>query len=278
MSLRLLTFLQLSALIVGIGDLYTQTEKKVGALCYIQALQIQFFDWCIFMWSLMIAIAVFLVIVLEYRGKRYKFEIISHIVVLFFAILFTGLPFIGMTYGNAGNWTFCWIDPTVKLNDFPIGSFWVWTTMYGPVWLICIIITILITISIIKIWRLSKTIVRTGNEHKYTRTYIKLSLYPIIFVLVWTFPTIDAIYVAIVGKKLFVLDILRSISVPLQGFLNGLAFLIFPASDFVQKWRNNIFQKIKTWICCASSQKKTKKEIANIDLQEDFISSKEIKV
>jgi heme/copper-type cytochrome/quinol oxidase subunit 2 len=186
------------------------------------------------------------------------------------ALLFTLLPVIGLTYGRSGLW--CWID-----GDKPLGILWFWLTFYAPLWVVIIaVIAIYLVISIFMIFQRKKFRELTqGNTDMVARdvkVYMKLFGYPLVFLLVWLFPTINRLYQSISDDFSFTLVILHATFDQLQGFLNCLLFFLNPVEgehvvrDFM----------IQILVCCRCRSSVEEEVRFESDLKTDTDSEMEI--
>lgn len=108
----------------------------------------QMFNWFVFMYSLVLA---FWLLMTVFYGRQMNqwsktqkiaFEVGGHAFVFVVAMLFTGLPFIGYSYGRAGLW--CWIR-----LDNEYGLYFQLFLYYVPVWVILFLIAIMYLVSLI---------------------------------------------------------------------------------------------------------------------------------
>jgi hypothetical protein len=182
------------------------------------------------MWTLCIAVFLLITVVFNVQAKEriaLKIEILFHCCVWSIALLFTLLPIIGLTYGRSGLW--CWID-----GNETLGVVWIWITFYGPLWLLIIaVIIIYLTIAGYLLYRRKKLLDLTqGSNDMFARdikVYMRLFGYPLIFLLVWLFPTINRLYQSISGGQFsFTLVLLHALFDQLQGFFNCILYFFNP--------------------------------------------------
>jgi hypothetical protein len=216
MIIRFLTYLQFCCLFSAIGNLYilhTSSTLEDDLLCYVQAIQTQFFDWAVFLWTLCIASFLLLTVVFAVPTSK-KIELVYHIIVWTLSFVFTCLPFIGSSYGHSGLW--CWVS---TVNE--MGEIWFWAAFYAPLWFIITIVALMyMTVMGYMVYRRRQWHNLTGFNDVIAReikVITKLSGYPLIFLLVWIFPTINRIYSVVSdGQYIFIFVLLHSATSPLQ--------------------------------------------------------------
>mmetsp|Transcript_9154 Transcript_9154/g.13540 ORF Transcript_9154/g.13540 Transcript_9154/m.13540 type:complete len:423 (-) Transcript_9154:1215-2483(-) len=192
-NIRLLCALNFTTALAVIADFYLMFDPSQNEIfCYIQALQMQLMNWFDFMFSLAIAIWLFfrLIVRTYLQGKQFKHmkelstavEIALYVLVFTVCILFLGIPFIDLAYGDAGGW--CWITK----------STFQFIAYYIPLWVIIGICCILYGAVLIQLIRMSiKTPggLKTILEQKKFKLSTQLLLYPLVFLLTWVIPTIN---------------------------------------------------------------------------------------
>lgn len=111
MHTRFQLALHISIILANLSDLYIviyrpREGEDMHWMCQLQAIQMQFSNWLVFMYSTAIAFWIMIYIVFAHKWRfverkiRRIFEVISHIICWGVALLFTSIPFIGHTYGK----------------------------------------------------------------------------------------------------------------------------------------------------------------------------------
>ncbi|KAL0485182.1 G-protein coupled receptor GCR1 [Acrasis kona] len=220
----------------AIAELYslrTTLNNDVDFLCSLQAIQTQFFDWSVLLWTL--CIATFLLMTVVFAVKvTVLIEFVFHLFVWSLSVLFTCLPLIGDSYGRSGFW--CWIDSSKEK-----GRIWFWAAFYGPLWFIILLVAVFYTTLMAFMFYRRHQLRSLTSEPEAIRREMKiltkLSGYPLIFLLVWVFPTVNRIHQVVTNKPLFALVLLHVLS-NTQGFLNCVLYAFNPAdgSSWVKKF------------------------------------------
>jgi len=195
--------------------LYTHEELLFG-LCYTQGITMQFFEVAEFMWITVIAYNLYLVIVKNNINVS-DTEKIYHGVVWGVAFIATIAP-VFMTnrgYGLAGVW--CWI-----IRDLIIARF---VLFYIPLYLMIIFVIVLYVMIISRIYKHIENMKQDEKETRKAKEFQrKIIVYPIIFLVLYIFPTINRIYDWLNEDDSFVLYLLHAASSPLLGFVNSICY------------------------------------------------------
>jgi hypothetical protein len=224
MSSRLVFALSLSALIFSIGNLFSSGLEKNNpnyrSVCIGQGWLLQFSENAIFGWITTIALNLYLVVC--WHLTTHPFEKYYHIGVWTWALFCACIPFVVTdVYDIAGIW--CWIS-----RVYPILRF---TLFYIP-FIIQVVIVLILYILIIR--TLSNSPTEEGDsERKIKLLVTRLRAYPVIFFVLYLFPTINRIHDAVSNNDSFPLYVLQVITAPSIGFVNALAY---GDNDIRQMW------------------------------------------
>ncbi|ELR19162.1 slime mold cyclic amp receptor protein [Acanthamoeba castellanii str. Neff] len=202
-------------------NLLTPLVHLNAGLCIFQGVAMQFADSASGVWTVIIAVNVFLIVVANYRETD-KFEVWYHVVGWPIAVVFTVLPATTTSYGETAIW--CWIR-----SDATLGNVWRFACFYVPLFVCLLAIAALYLLIFL---RLSHTFAElpgsaksakvVENERRMLRS---LAAYPLIFLFVWLCPTINRIYGWASGDdEVFGLLLVQSFTVGSQGLLNSLAY------------------------------------------------------
>jgi len=191
-------------------------------LCDFQAWWTSFFDWAIAGWIVIMAFNLHQTVVRNKRDTTHL-EKYYHMVVWIAATLFATLPFLGGTqvYGQAGAW--CWI-----VNDQQAWRFTMW---YGPL-IIMFVYVLTMYIWIIRTLYAQKSsefYQREAEEEIRTKwqTSLRLSRYPLIFIILWIFPIINRIQNWIADDDgVFFLVLMHALCTSIQGTINSITYCI----------------------------------------------------
>jgi len=185
------------------------------AFCTVQGFIIQFTEMAEFGWMTVIALNLYLVVGL-YKNTR-NVEIVYHICVWSLATVCALVPLFQQAYGFAGIW--CWLTRYT-------GQIYRWAVFFGPLFIMWC--------SVIIFYGLVMRTIRLKLEHdpKLTRESKKrtkrvnalLKTYPIIFVVLYTFPLINRIVNALDIGEVYFLWIMQVLTAPLLGFANAVSF------------------------------------------------------
>jgi len=216
--------LSLSALIFSIGNLFSSGLEKDNPdyknICISQGWLLQFSENAIFAWITTIALNLYLVVC--WHLTTHSFEKYYHIGVWSWAIFSACIPFVVTNvYDISGIW--CWIS-----RGYPILRF---VLFYIP-FIIQVIIVLILYILIIR--KISNSPTEEGDsERKITLLVNRLRAYPVIFFILYLFPTINRIHDAVSNNDSFPLYVLQVITAPSIGFVNALAY---GDNDIRQMW------------------------------------------
>eukprot|EP01104_Vermistella_antarctica_P012990 TRINITY_DN3855_c0_g1_i2.p1 TRINITY_DN3855_c0_g1~~TRINITY_DN3855_c0_g1_i2.p1 ORF type:complete len:304 (-),score=35.32 TRINITY_DN3855_c0_g1_i2:39-950(-) len=226
---RLIMFLMVGGMLAGIADFYNiytlvEQEEPHGAICILQAVQLQLGRWIQFGYALAMAV-VTCFIVTGFKKEPETHELWYHVAIWILVVVMTCLPLIGLTYGADGVDAWCWIDP---FSSGTLGAVWVLVAFYIPLWIIMVIICVLYAIMARHTSVTFSSIRHASSDKLATSTKVaigKMYLYPIVLVLVWIWPTIHRIYeIATGGGGPFWLELLDSLFAPSLGALNAIVY------------------------------------------------------
>ncbi|XP_028400116.1 G-protein coupled receptor 1-like [Dendronephthya gigantea] len=217
---RLILYLSIAAFLDSIAFLMPGFVPD-GTLCEFQAWWLSFFDWSVLLWACCITFNLYQNAIKDVQTERY--EIFYHIISWGVPLIFACLPFIGDHYGPAGVW--CWIDA-----DSSRSQIWRFTIWYIPMW--CLLAVMLITYIYIVV-KLRREVSRWEGtyraEDERQKEMLKkdiklLRAYPVVYMALAVFPSINRIQNAFNDNRLFWLLLLHTICSPLNGALNALVF------------------------------------------------------
>ena len=206
-----------------------------SVLCTIDGFYLSIADWGVVVWVCNITVNLFWNVVVLRPSNRYfeAFYICAGIgVPLFFSVF----PFINSSYGPAGLW--CWI------NESTTGQYFRFFTWYIPIW---IIIPGLFVVFLIIIIKLSYEVRRWDPYNPASERYRELIrreikpliLYPLVFLLLNIFPSINRIQNAVAPKyPVFALYLLHGLSSPLLGLGCTFIFVINRETLRELQWGN----------------------------------------
>jgi len=226
MSSRLVFSLTLSALIMAIGNLISSgldsNSPGYTGSCIAQGWLLQFSENAVFAWITTIALNLYLVVCWHLPTNR--FEKFYHLGVWIWAFFVAFIPFASgpNVYDLAGIW--CWIS-----KNYPVDRF---LLFYVPFLIQCAIVVVLYVLIIKKILRTGQA---EGDEQtKVNLLVARLRAYPIIFFVLYLFPTINRINDAVSSVDSFPLYVLQAITAPSIGLVNAIAYGF--DSDIKQLW------------------------------------------
>jgi len=205
---------------------WLKNGPSTGSLCLYEAWSLEFFVTAAAFWALCISIYLFLRVI---YGKTWKWrlEIAFHVISWGVPLILSIPPFFGPPkYGPAGVW--CWITAD------PVYSRWVLYYMYifAIMVIICIIYGILI-------YYIKKRLQSKEQENDLRKVIVRVAAYPLAFVIVWVPGLINRMQNSIDPTNQYLsLFFLHLFFVPLQGFLNALAY----------GWNENLLKRYKRLI------------------------------
>jgi len=209
-----------------------------GSVCVFQGILLQFFETMELAWVCLIAIHLYITIVFRKKIDR-KIEIYFNIAGWSVPILFTILPGTTHSFGRAGVW--CWIAGDSA------GIIWRFLVFYVPLWcfwLVTCVVFALIGRELVKVGKGFKEEERGEvAKKKERRAFVKLSAYPIAWVIIWIIPTINRITNAY-GEQIFSLELLHALMAPSFGVITGIVYGLGPAfRDYKYYWENSAIRK-----------------------------------
>eukprot|EP00003_Mantamonas_plastica_P025650 TRINITY_DN5075_c0_g1_i4.p1 TRINITY_DN5075_c0_g1~~TRINITY_DN5075_c0_g1_i4.p1 ORF type:complete len:323 (-),score=61.33 TRINITY_DN5075_c0_g1_i4:60-1028(-) len=192
-------------------------------LCDVQAFTTQFFDWATMIYTCCISFNVYQVIVNK-NLEVGKFEGWYHAVSWLVALLFACLPLIDDHYGESGPW--CWIT---RERD---GDLWRFLLFYVPliIFFVYILVTYILIVRAVKkdpdvsVHRSFRER-DSGIKEVELQVLRRLRAYPLVFLLIWTFPLVNRMNDWInPGKPSLFLVFAHACTAPLQGFAYSLVY------------------------------------------------------
>jgi len=236
---RLVFVLTVTLTGAAIADILTAAEPSDDSgLCKFQACLMQFCQISSIFWAVAIAVHMFLLVKMKVRRTDIH-EKVFHAIIWPLSLLSAALPFTTGNYGLAGTW--CWI------TEDKTGDIWRFVVFYIPLWLSMLTVFILYILIIREVRRIYGESGKGSEEAKIVRMLV---FYPLIFLICWTFPTINRIYqTATDGNELYWLFILHAMSAPSQGFLTSMAYGFTPEMRY--RFRQSISSVFPCCGCCA---------------------------
>ncbi|GMH99045.1 hypothetical protein TrVE_jg9166 [Triparma verrucosa] len=223
-SLELVFWLSVSD--IGMCVSYFFGNPKSGGLCTAQAMIMSFFELASVLWTTVIALTLFRLIILQ----RTSSHLIKYYHVFCFGVPFVSmfLPLLTNSYGDSGAW--CWIStPTdesetdKQLMESP-GNLWRLTLFYLPLWLAIIFNSTVYLIVTKTLSRVAST-QASDQRPKYLKMIRRLRLYPLILVFCWLGATINRIQNVIdPSHPWYSLYLFQVATRSLQGTLNALVY------------------------------------------------------
>ncbi|CAB3992689.1 cyclic AMP receptor A [Paramuricea clavata] len=217
---RLILYLSIAAFLDSIAYVMPGFVPD-GTLCEFQAWWLSFFDWSVLLWACCITFNLYQNAIRGVQTERY--EILYHVVSWGVPLIVACFPFIGDHYGPAGVW--CWIDA-----DSSNSQIWRFTTWYIPLW--CLLALMLITFIYI-VAKLRREVSRWEGtyraEDERQKEMLKkdiklLRAYPVVYMALAIFPSINRIQNAYDKHPWFWLLLLHTMTSPLNGAINALVF------------------------------------------------------
>ena len=229
--LYLVTATFFDSLAYALGGIYIAQSP----LCTVDGFYLSIADWGVVVWVCNITVNLFWNVVVLRPSNLYleAFYICAGIgVPLFFGMF----PFINDSYGPAGLW--CWINESVT------GQYLRFLTWYIPIWIIIPGLFVMFLIVIIKLsYEVRKWDPYNPASERYReliRREIKpLILYPLVFLLLNIFPSINRIQNAVAPKyPIFALYLLHGFSSPILGLGCTFIFVINRETLKELQWHN----------------------------------------
>ena len=149
-------------------------------------------------------------------------------------LLYSWIPFIYLAYGQAGAW--CWIrDKNYKdCSDFRFGTALRFTIFWVPLYLLMFLLVIMLVVVFVILRKRQREWV--GNfdpdvkelKKRMQKEVLPLIAYPIIFLVLNIFPFVNRIANIVESDPILPLWILAALSIPFQGPVITIAFVIDP--------------------------------------------------
>jgi len=216
MSSRLVFSLTVSALLFAISNLLSSgldsNLPNFKNLCTAQGWLIQFSEISIFGWITTIALNLYLVVCRHLPTNRY--EKFYHLGVWTWALFAACIPFVSGegVYNTAGIW--CWFSKSYPAYRFVL--------FYVP-FILQVVIVLVFYVLIIRQIRMKED-AEALDKSKVGLLVNRLRAYPIIFFVLYLFPTVNRIYEAVSPTDSFPLYVLQCISAPSIGLVNAFAY------------------------------------------------------
>ncbi|XP_046854188.1 G-protein coupled receptor 1-like [Xenia sp. Carnegie-2017] len=240
---RLILYLSIAAFLNSIAYLMPGFVPE-GPLCNFQAWWTSFFAWSVVLWACCITFNLYQNAIRTMRTEKY--EIIYHVISWGVALVVACIPFIGNHYGPAGVW--CWID-----KESSNSQVWRFATWFIPLW--CMI-TYMFLIYVVIVWKLRRVADRYEGtyraDHERQREMLKkdiklLRAYPVVYMVLSIFPSINRIQNAFDEKRIFWLVLLQTFTVPLFGAISALVFAFDRETLQLLKWssvKDAVYQRM----------------------------------
>ncbi|KAL8616228.1 hypothetical protein ACOMHN_058345 [Nucella lapillus] len=198
-----------------------ESSQENGGWCVFQAFWLNYFNYALMLWVLVITFNLFMNVVREVENTV-SFERIYHVVCWGLSLAISLLPFAGERYGPSGSW--CWI-----VND--VG--WQLGIWYVPLFTVIFVLIAVYGYIIFTLYRKAGNWAGTFNpqtrqEQNLLKEEMKsLRFYPFVFLLLSVFPLINRIHNAAAdGDHELALVLLHTMSASVQGAAYALVFTI----------------------------------------------------
>ncbi len=163
-----------------------------------------------------------------------KLEILYGLIIFASPLTYSLIPFKDLAYGQAGAW--CWIrdHDYDDCEKFDLGTALRFTLYWVPLVIIMVVLTVLLVVTVVFLRiKQQKWEGKFDPEVKLLRKrmrkeVIPLISYPIIFLALNIFPLANRIANIESSKPIIVLWLLAAISLPLQGLVITIAFVVDP--------------------------------------------------
>jgi len=189
-----------------------------SSLCKVQAVVITVFGLATVLWTVAIALTMYLVVMSRSRNVEMH-EAKMALVCYGLPVLVAVLPFLTHSYGENLQW--CWLETDHE------GSIWQVAVFYGPLWAAFVVNTYCYwAIRHFLVQVLDDLVGVTDEERGEKRKVVnRLKWYPWVLFFCWLVGTVDCIYLyARPHEPLFVLVLLHSALGSLQGAGNALVY------------------------------------------------------
>ena len=234
-SQRLILYLVTASFVGSLAYTINGGGFVQSVLCTIYGFFLAVAEWGVVVWVCNITVNLFWNVVVLRTSNRYfeAFYISAGIVVPLF---FGAFPFINNSYGPTGLW--CWI------NESETGQYLRFLTWYIPIWIITPGLFVIFLIVIIK---LSYEVRRWDPYNPASERYRELIrreikpliLYPLVFLLLNIFPSINRIQNAVAPNyPIFPLYLLQAISGPFLGLGCTIVFVMNRETLRELRWHN----------------------------------------
>ena len=185
-------------------------------------------------WSALIAICCITCSLLLNILLLRSFESLEKVyVALIFAVplSFNWIPFIKESYGEAGAW--CWIrKKNEDCSEFPFGTYLRFVLWYVPLYVVLVILFVTYIFIVYRVRKLSKKFdgkfdpANRAKREKMLKEFRPLIWYPLIYMIMRIFPTINRIHGAFSSEPALPLWILHAFFSPLSGGFIALAYAL----------------------------------------------------
>lgn len=216
-AFRLIMYLSSSDLLFSAAMLLGPLKEE-SQLCPVQAVVITLFGLSTVLWTVCIALTMYLVVMSRSRNVE-EHELKMVLVCYGLPVVVAGLPFLTHSYGASIEW--CWFN-----SEFD-GEIWQIVAFYGPLWAAFAFNTYFYYEIRQYLGQVLDDLVGITEEEREEKRKVvsRLQLYPWVLLSCWVVGTVDCIYTYIYpDNPLFVLSLLHYSLGSLQGAGNALVY------------------------------------------------------
>eukprot|EP01130_Rhizamoeba_saxonica_P018015 TRINITY_DN8906_c0_g1_i2.p1 TRINITY_DN8906_c0_g1~~TRINITY_DN8906_c0_g1_i2.p1 ORF type:complete len:246 (-),score=39.78 TRINITY_DN8906_c0_g1_i2:35-772(-) len=186
-------------------------------MCYIQGFMMNAFSLAVMAWTLCIAFNLYMVVVkratnMEQYERRYHFFSWG------LALLFSIIPHFTQSYGRGPHAYWCWISSEGSGNIMRLISWYI--PLYSGI-TAAMILYIMVAHSIRSS---TNTFHDPALDKEVNLAVRKLFAYPLVFLILWIFPTINHLYDVVDENEIFFLHLMQALTEPLVGFINAIVY------------------------------------------------------
>ncbi len=229
---KLILYLSIASLLNSItialqGAVYFPDNISARYYCGISGFLEQTTHWSLLLAVSSITIDIYLKAI---HGIQTRRSVYYAIVTFTFPVTINWIPFVNQAYGRSGPW--CWITSNCGQNIY--GTIYQYVLWYMPLYTVVLGIMVIYVIAYLSIrkqkqgYRGNYDPNRKERLEQMTREVISLAYYPIIFLLLQVFPTINRVAEAFGYKHLEPLWFLHAFFSPLQGGLMCIVYALDP--------------------------------------------------
>lgn len=192
----------------------------ITSQCQVQGAAISFFRIATVLWTACIAFVMYSAVVLnwQYRDREWLAVALSVLVCYGTAAAVSGVGWHQGVYGPAGAW--CWVADAQ--------SSWRYIGLYAWVWVAMLInLVIAISMRIQGLALIARKQALNGSDTLTDELQVRMrrvSFYPLVFLLVWFFPSVNRIHEAVTGDQVYGLYLLHAFFSGLQGLCDAIVY------------------------------------------------------